>query len=362
MKAVVVHPYLSVMGGGERLCFHTVRALLEYGWDVALLSQRLDEDAVTNIMGFNVLNEVERIFYPDFNPFMSRFRAYQRMLHHLLVRRKFKKFHFHLKLLTQDVGLNIADASKTVAYVHYPEFFIHLEEKPKSLFWKTYYLPLHRYCMSQVSHVDLFITNSNYTCAKIWEKWGKNAIVVYPPVETHIFKPSNQKENKVISIGRITPSKRYEDLLAIAQKMPDLNFLILGLKQDENYFKSLLKQKPNNVHFKTNINRKLLAEELGSSKLYLHCMHGEHFGISIVEAMAAGCVPIVHDSGGVKEIVTPRVGFRYRDLKGAITAIKTALDDEELYRKLSQNSVKESAKFSVENFKKSLISFISTLG
>ena len=361
MKAVIVHPYLGVLGGGERLCFHTIKALLEYGWDVTLLSQRVDENVVKDIMGFDVFNEVKHIFYPDFNPLISRFRAYQRMLHHLMVKRRFKGFHFHLKLLTQDVGLDITEANRTVAYVHFPEFFVHLEEKPRSLFWKAYYLPLHGYWMSQVSLVDLLIANSNFTRVKIREKWGRNAKVVYPPVETHIFKPSTRKEDKVVSVGRITPSKRYEDLLAIAQKIPELKFLILGLKQDESYFRSLLKRKTSNVHIKTNVTRKLLREELSSSKIYLHCMRGEHFGISVVEAMAAGCVPIVHDSGGVREIVSPTTGFRYVNLKEAVNAIKMAMSDEELYNRLSRNSIKESAKFSVENFKKSLISSISKL-
>ncbi|MEM2901716.1 MAG: glycosyltransferase [Candidatus Bathyarchaeia archaeon] len=362
LKAVIVHPYLAVLGGGERVCFYSVKALLDKGWDVALVSQRLDEQFVEDMIGFNVFEEVEHIPYPNFNPLVNRFRAYQRTFHHLMAKKKLNDLHFELKLLTQDVGLNAARADKTVAYIHYPEFFVHLEENPNSFFWKAYYWPLRRYWMSQVRIVDLFIANSNYTRSKILNKWNKDAKVVYPPVETHIFTPSSQKEDKVISVGRITSSKRYENILEIAQEMPELKFLILGLKQDESYFKSLLRRKPSNVCIKTNVTRKLLVEELSSSKLYLHCMHGEHFGISVVEAMAAGCVPIVHDSGGVREIVTPTVGFRYTDLKEAITKIKTALEDEGLYRKLSQNSVKESAKFSVENFKKSLISFISTLG
>ena len=39
-------------------------------------------------------------------------------------------------------------------------------------------------------------------------------------------------------------------------------------------------------------------------------MEGEHFGISIVEAMALGCVPIVHNSGGMKEFVPAK--YRYQ--------------------------------------------------
>ncbi len=44
-------------------------------------------------------------------------------------------------------------------------------------------------------------------------------------------------------------------------------------------------------------------------------MEGEHFGISIVEAMALGCLPIVHDSGGMREFVPAQ--YRYTSIEQA---------------------------------------------
>ena len=42
---------------------------------------------------------------------------------------------------------------------------------------------------------------------------------------------------------------------------------------------------------------------LRESMVYLHTAHSETFGISIVEAMAASCIPVVHNSGGAKDYV-----------------------------------------------------------
>jgi len=62
---------------------------------------------------------------------------------------------------------------------------------------------------------------------------------------------------------------------------------------------------------------------LRKAKVYFHAMPYEHFGISIVEAMAAGCIPVVHDSGGPKEYVPEE--WRYTDLEDAAQKVDLAL-------------------------------------
>ena len=60
------------------------------------------------------------------------------------------------------------------------------------------------------------------------------------------------------------------------------------------------------------------------SKVYLHTYVNEAFGISIVEAIAAGCVLIVHNSGGPREFVTEHL--RYETTQEAVKAIEKAVD------------------------------------
>jgi alpha-1,2-mannosyltransferase len=62
------------------------------------------------------------------------------------------------------------------------------------------------------------------------------------------------------------------------------------------------------VEFKLNVSRDQIKALLQEAIAGLHTMEDEHFGISIVEYMAAGVVPIVHDSGGPREdIVVPNI-------------------------------------------------------
>ena len=79
------------------------------------------------------------------------------------------------------------------------------------------------------------------------------------------------------------------------------------------------------VELLPNAPRPQLENTLRKAKVYLHTMVEEHFGISIVEAMAMGCIPIVHNSGGMKEFVPER--YRYETLQEAARKIERALNE-----------------------------------
>ena len=62
-----------------------------------------------------------------------------------------------------------------------------------------------------------------------------------------------------------------------------------------------------------------LLEILQDSRIYVHLMEGEHFGIAPVEGLASGCVTVVHNSGGMKEFIPDEFRWEtYDDLKAKI--------------------------------------------
>ena len=66
-----------------------------------------------------------------------------------------------------------------------------------------------------------------------------------------------------------------------------------------------------NVTLLKNIPRNKLVSILNRAKVYFHCSR-ETFGISIIEGIAAGCIPIVPDNSAHKETV-PFEELRYRE-------------------------------------------------
>jgi alpha-1,2-mannosyltransferase len=93
---------------------------------------------------------------------------------------------------------------------------------------------------------------------------------------------------------------------------------------------------------------------MSTSMVYLHTMSGEHFGISIVEAMAAGLIPIVPTYGGCSEIVPTE--YQYTTIQDAADCIYKNIDH---YDSTKRQFVYEIAKqFSPENFRRNLKYFI----
>ena len=83
---------------------------------------------------------------------------------------------------------------------------------------------------------------------------------------------------------------------------------------DWNYYLNLKKmvgdyELEDYVTFETNVNLKRLFSIMKSAKVYFHPMVGEHFGMSVVEAMAAGLIPVVPNIGGQTEFVPLKYHF-----------------------------------------------------
>jgi glycosyltransferase involved in cell wall biosynthesis len=93
---------------------------------------------------------------------------------------------------------------------------------------------------------------------------------------------------------------------------------------------------------------------LADAKIYVHCALNEHFGISIVEAMAAGCVPVVHDSGGPREIVSDDVGYRWNSVTEAITQISSLVGNDSPRKELSQAAALRAEQFTPEAFERDM--------
>jgi glycosyltransferase involved in cell wall biosynthesis len=79
-------------------------------------------------------------------------------------------------------------------------------------------------------------------------------------------------------------------------------------------------------------------------------MEYEHFGISIVEAMSAGCLPVVPDSGGPREYVPPNL--RYRRIEEAAQIIERNIKDWSFEN--SKEMIKISNGFTDKEFKKKI--------
>src|SRR5438128_21276 len=120
-----------------------------------------------------------------------------------------------------------------------------------------------------------------------------------------MIQPSQVRDNVVVTVARGVPEKNLELFWEVAKRFPSHEFVLLLTRDPRfvEYSMALECTAPANGRVIVNPDKEMYQETLSRSKIYLHLMRGEHFGITVVESMSAGCVPVVHDSGGPKGIV-----------------------------------------------------------
>jgi glycosyltransferase involved in cell wall biosynthesis len=211
------------------------------------------------------------------------------------------------------------------------------------------------------------LADSRFTAEWIRRLWGKEAEVVYPPVVAEI--PPAEKRNVIVSVGRFVATDR-KNLTQQLEALPaflsrihgDWSLRMIGfctdLPQDRAYVERLQKlAKDLPATFVVNADRKTVLSHLSEAKLFWHTTglgeegsieprYMEHFGIATVEAMMAGCVPIVPACGGQPEIVEHEVsGFLCHDLEALVWHSALLANDERLRAQMSCQAIGRSGGF-----------------
>ena len=355
MRIVVVHPRMSVMGGGERVAIHSMKEALRQGHEVYLATESFDVDRFEDFFGVQGLfKNIRLLTYPPFRPIVRRAVLYQRLVYHQSRLRKIvsKNRRFDLILNTAEVANQPSARLPSIEYCYFPEYFSHLESNGHSRLWETYYWPAKVFYHARVTHIDRLLAVSDFTREFVRHRWLRESTTLYPPCPIDLYnKLRVPKRDLVVTVGRIAPEKRMGLFLEIARRSPDIEFAIIGSVASEqmSYYDSLRACAPTNVSFVVAPLRKA-SELLGSAKIYLHCALNEHFGITIVESMAAGCVPIVHDSGGPREIVSGDVGYRWNSIAEAVRQVSTMIEDDALRRERSKAAALRAGQFGPELF------------
>lgn len=320
---LVVHPYLDIYGGGERVCHNVIKALVANNQDVQLLTFDFDSDRYQNIVGEAFPKQVKIHSLGKRIEVKPPFTIYKRHHNYVKLLKTYRDtLEYDYLFSTQSsspfepVFLN--KAKKNIAYVHFPE--IHYDYAKSGFKRKVYLWLFKRWVEQGIGKIDLLFCNSNYTKETIQKYWDfsnvKNPLVVYPPVDIAKFwcdKPLSERQKRVVYVARFIPAKRHEILKKLAADLPDYEFVSVGglIESEKTWFDRFSRNLPSNYSIKTNLPEPDLLKLLHDSRIYVHLMEGEHFGIAPVEGLASGCVVIVHDSGGMQEFI--QEDFRWQD-------------------------------------------------
>lgn len=175
--------------------------------------------------------------------------------------------------------------------------------------------------------------------------------VIYPPLLENIQLDYSAKQDLILTISRISKEKNIEAVGNLSNKI-DAKFVVIGFvtNKDMKYLEKLKKRYPN-LTIIHNASSDVKQMYLRKAKILLHPTINEPYGMTKIEGMAAGCVPLVHRSGGNPENIPD--GYTFRDLDEAeqkITEILrnynmgTAVKMAEFVMDMNMNNFKQKIK------------------
>lgn len=154
------------------------------------------------------------------------------------------------------------------------------------------------------ARVDHFVANSEHIARRIGRCYGREATVVYPPVDGEPFGSGadpnrDAREAYYVAVSRLVPYKRVDLLVAAFRALPQRRLVIVG---DGPEAAMLARDAPANVEFRGRVGASELVHVMQRARAFVHAAE-EDFGIALVEAQAAGTPVIAFSGGGAAEIV-----------------------------------------------------------
>ncbi len=352
MSIGIYDPYLNTLGGGEKYMLtaasclsqkHSVDVFWDNQNDLNRGSDRFDID----------LSKVRRV--------SNVFNAHHSAIQKILQTSKYDAI-FYLS----DGSIPFVGSKKLFIHFQFPVEWVHTS----SINYKV-----------KLSRVSSIICNSEFTKRYIDKKFRVSSIVLYPPIEIQKFRQPQQKTNTILTVGRYgklpdgTDYKKQSLLIQAFKKfyknpkMKNWKLIIVTsfLDRDSQYISDLEKTTHDfPIEILKNVPNKKIIDLYKQSTIYWHASgfgedleknpdRAEHFGISTVEAMAAGAVPVVIQAGGQTEIVTNGVnGFLWNTEEELLKKTEEIIENENLRKSLSKNAQEKAQDFSSERFAKEL--------
>lgn len=200
---------------------------------------------------------------------------------------------------------------------------------------------------------DAMLANSRWTAGLIRRAFGRESIVIYPPVHVERFSPATKRENYYLTVSRLVPYKRV-DLIVRAFNELGLPLIVAGDGLEQ---KALHKKAALNIQFLHAQSDAQIAQLMGSAKAFVYAAE-EDFGIAPVEAQAAGCPVIGYRSGGLLEtVVEGETGIFFDQQNGE--AICQAVHRFETSAEFSVKKIRKNAeRFSAGIFRENFSNFV----
>lgn len=356
MKVAIVHEWLSVYGGSERVTeiFH------EMFPDAPIYCLVYDEDSMPDrFKDYDI-----RTTFIQKMPFAKK--KYQNYLP--MMPRAYEE----LNLIDYDLVISSSSACAKGVITRSDALHICYCHTPTRYLWEFYYEyvkgmgKIKKAAVSRFIHklrmwdrlaadrVDYFIANSNYIAGRINKYYSRDSKVIFPPVNTHMYNVSEDDGDYYLVVSRLVPYKRIDIAVEAFNKL-GLNLIVIGDGPQRGKLEAIA---GTNVKIMGRLSDEEIAEYYSRCKAFIFPGE-EDFGITPVEAQASGRPVIAYGRGGALDTVLDGMTglfFNEQSVESLSEAVNRFESAGVVY---SKNEIKEySDKFSVDRFKKEIQEYV----
>lgn len=342
MHAAIYNPYLDTGGGGERYMLTFANTLKKAGWQVDLewkdakILPWLEERLGLHLKGVNVVSDI------------GKGKGY-------------------------DLIFWLSDGSIPLLFAN--RNFLHFQTPFHNVGGKSLFNKL------KFARINKIICNSGFTKNVIDREYGINSTVLYPPVNITTDK-NEKKENMILFVGRYSQLQQAkgQDVLVdtfinmCKKGLSGWKLVLIGGSNVGvgNYVKNLKnKAKGFPIQILENLPYKSVVDYYARAKLFWSASgfgvdeevapeKVEHFGITVVEAMAARCVPLVLAKGGHKEIIKNQTdGVLWNTTEELIFQTLALSEDERRREEIGKKASEKAEKFSEDQFESKILQLVT---
>lgn len=380
-KAGIYDPYLDTLGGGERYCLTVAEILTHNGYQVDLFwggdPQYLSKAAQRFSLDLANINIVPDIFESDANKLdsledLENIKNIQTHQHSRKIKLLLEKIkttrQYDLIFYLSDGSIPFLFSKQNLLHIQVP--LIQNQSPTKKIITN---LKLRNF-----SHI---ICNSEFTRKVAQNSLDHQCQTLYPPVDVNKFQNNTDKDNIILAVGRFDNILNFKKQDVLIEAFKQINqtgwkLVLAGGSMelpDHNHYLRHLQTLADgsNIEFIVNANFETLRDIYSRSKIFWHAAgfgedenihpeHTEHFGMTTVEAMASGIVPLVVAKGGLPEIVTDGVnGYLWSTVDELILKTKNLFSNPGLLSELSTAAIAKSQNFTKEKFAANFLKLIN---
>lgn len=228
-----------------------------------------------------------------------------------------------------------------------------LDKGLKGMYAKYVLNKIRKWDVSNAVNVTFFIANSNHVADRIKNRYNRDSVVIYPPVDTTFFSLQEEKEKYYFTASRMVSYKKMQLIVEAFNEMPNLKLIVAGTGPEFDKIQQIAKD---NIAVVGPVSQLELKEYLQNAKAFVFAAE-EDFGIIPVEAQACGTPVIAYAKGGILEtVVNEQTGLFFNEqtvdaIKEAIAVFETKIFDSKAIRA-------HALQFSKERFEKEIQSFV----